>query len=64
MRRLPAYFFALLTILTIDQFTAQGSSSSAQYTRIQAIIAEPVEKTALSVLVTTDKWLRGFYEPH
>jgi hypothetical protein len=59
MRRAPAYFVALLIILTIDQFTAQGASSSAQYTRIQAIITEPVEKTALSVLVKALKERRG-----
>jgi hypothetical protein len=51
MRRAQAYFVALLTILTIGQFTAHGSSLNAQYTRIHAIIAEPVEKTALSLLI-------------
>jgi hypothetical protein len=59
MSRAPAYFVALLIILTIDQFTMQGASSSAQYTRIHAIITEPVEKTALGVFVKALKERRG-----
>jgi hypothetical protein len=50
MRRGPKCFVALLAIMIIDQAAAYGMSSSTQYTRIQAIVTELVEKTALSVL--------------
>ena len=59
MRRASVCFVALLTMLTIDQSAAHGVSSRAQYTRIQAIVTEPVEKTALSVLAQALKQSSG-----